>query len=111
MLTFLLLMMISNSILFTYLKPIIRGGGHTLTIVSIALFVSGITGVIGSKLGNVLAEKFGYFVGGSIIVFVYIISLLLLLFYTNNMVIVLLSVLLWNLFHWGNKSSSAIRIT
>lgn len=101
--TFLLLMMISNSMLFTYLEPIIRNGGHSLTIVSISLFVAGVAGVIGSKLGNLLAERFGYYVAGSIIVFVYIISLLLLLFFSGSIVLVVLSIMLWNLFHWGTN--------
>jgi len=95
--------MISNSMLFTYLEPIIRNGGHSLTIVSISLFVAGVAGVIGSKLGNLLAERFGYYVAGSIIVFVYIISLLLLLFYNGSMVLVVLCIMLWNLFHWGTN--------
>lgn len=102
-LTFLLLMMVSNSMLFTYLEPIIRGGGHSVTTVSIALFIAGVAGVIGSRFGNWLSEKFGYYVAGSIIVFVYIMSLVLLLLYTKNVIIVLLSVLLWNLFHWGTN--------
>lgn len=102
-LIFLMLMMISNSMLFTYLEPIIRDSGHSLTIVSIALFVAGLAGVIGSKLGNLLAEKFGYYVAGTIIVFVYITSLLLLLFYNESMVLILLCVLIWNLFHWGTN--------
>lgn len=102
-LTFLLLMMVSNSMLFTYLEPIIRGGGHSVTTVSIALFIAGVAGVIGSKFGNWLSEKFGYYVAGSIIVFVYIMSLVLLLLYTKNVIIVLLSILLWNLFHWGTN--------
>lgn len=102
-LTFLLLMMVSNSMLFTYLEPIIRGGGHSLTTVSLALFIAGVAGVIGSKFGNWLSEKFGYYVAGSIIVFAYMMSLFLLLLYTKNVIIVLLSILLWNLFHWGTN--------
>ncbi|WP_146552738.1 MFS transporter [Rummeliibacillus sp. SL167] len=102
-LTFLWLMMVSNSMLFTYLEPIIRDGGHSLTTVSLALFIAGVAGVVGSKLGNLLSEKFGYYMAGSIIVFVYIISLFMLLFYTENIIVVLLGVLLWNLFHWGTN--------
>lgn len=102
-LIFLLLMMISNSLLFTYLEPMILWGGHSISSVSIALFLAGLFGVIGSKLGNILSQKFGYYISGLCIVLVYIVSLLIILFFIKNIVLVLIGVTLWNLFHWGTN--------
>ncbi|MGE7090391.1 MFS transporter [Lysinibacillus sp. NPDC048646] len=102
-LLFLFLMMVSTSLLFTYVEPLIRQGGHSLSVVSIALFISGVAGVIGSKLGNLLAEKYGYVLSGTIITVVYSVSLLGLLLGSGNVTIVLLCILLWNLFHWGTN--------
>lgn len=68
MLGFLLIMMISNSMLFTYIEPLVKSKGHSIWIVSLCLFFSGIAGVLGSKLGNNLAEKKGYRIAGNIII-------------------------------------------
>lgn len=102
-LVFLLIMMTSNSILFTYIEPLVKSGGHSLIIVSIALFLSGIAGVLGSKLGNTLSELWGYKTAGKVIIIMYLLSLTLLLFFTSNVVLVLLSIFIWNLFHWGTN--------
>ena len=102
-LIFLLLMMISNSLLFTYLEPMILLGGHSIKSVSTALLLAGVFGVVGSKLGNTLSEKFGYYTSGLVIVFVYIASLLIILFFIKNIALVLIGITLWNLFHWGTN--------
>ncbi len=38
MLGFLLIMMISNSMLFTYIEPLVKSKGHSIWIVSLCLF-------------------------------------------------------------------------
>ena len=50
-------MMVSNSILFTYIEPLVKATVIVSFIVSLCLFLSGIAGVLGSKLGNSLSEK------------------------------------------------------
>lgn len=102
-LCFLLFMMISNSILFTYLEPLVKSKGHNVLIVSLCLFLSGVAGVLGSKLGNVLSEKKGYSVSGNIIILIYILSITFILFMGQSMFILILCVFIWNLFHWGTN--------
>ncbi|POA02596.1 MFS transporter [Staphylococcus caprae] len=102
-LCFLLFMMISNSILFTYLEPLVKSKGHDIFIVSLCLFLSGIAGVLGSKLGNTLSEKKGYSISGNIIILMYIISIILILILGQNIVILVSCVFIWNLFHWGTN--------
>ena len=102
-LVFLLLMMVSNSILFTYIEPLVKSNGHSIFIVSLCLFLSGIAGVLGSKLGNSLSEKKGYNIAGNIIIGVYTISIIFIWFAGGNVLILTLCVFIWNLFHWGTN--------
>ncbi|MCU5745659.1 MFS transporter [Staphylococcus sp. SQ8-PEA] len=102
-LCFLLFMMISNSILFTYLEPLVKSKGHNVFIVSLCLFLSGVAGVLGSKLGNILSEKKGYSVSGIIIIFIYILSITFILFMGQSVFVLIMSVFIWNLFHWGTN--------
>ncbi|PEA52943.1 MFS transporter [Bacillus pseudomycoides] len=97
----LVLMMTSNSILFTYLEPIMRGNGLTLEDVSIALFLAGLSGVVGSKLGNVLSEKYGFNISFIVICVTYVAAVIILMINTDSLLLVLISVSIWNLFHWG----------
>ncbi|NGD01629.1 MFS transporter, partial [Staphylococcus aureus] len=87
MLGFLLIMMISNSMLFTYIEPLVKSKGHSIWIVSLCLFFSGIAGVLGSKLGNNLTEKKGYRIAGNIIIIVYIISIMSILLTGQNVIL------------------------
>lgn len=103
MLGFLLIMMISNSMLFTYIEPLVKSKGHSIWIVSLCLFFSGIAGVLGSKLGNNLTEKKGYRIAGNIIIIVYIISIMSILLTGQNVILLILSIFTWNLFHWGTN--------
>jgi len=103
MLCFLLFMMISNSILYTYLEPLVRRNGHDIFIVSLCLFVSGIAGVLGSKLGNTLSEKKGYCKSGNMIILIYVLSIIFILFMGQNVIVLTLCVFTWNLFHWGTN--------
>ncbi len=96
-------MMVSNSILFTYIEPLVKSNGHSIFIVSLCLFLSGIAGVLGSKLGNSLSEKKGYNIAGNIIIGVYTISIIFIWFAGGNVLILTLCVFIWNLFHWGTN--------
>lgn len=102
-LVFLLLMMVSNSILFTYIEPLVKSNGHSIFIVSLCLFLSGIAGVLGSKLGNSLSEKKGYNIAGNIIIGVYTIAIIFIWFAGGNVLVLTLCVFIWNLFHWGTN--------
>lgn len=102
MLIFLFLMMTSNSILFTYIEPFILNY-HSLTTLSIALFLSGLSGVIGSKLGSILAEKFGYIKSGRMIIAFYSFALIGLFIWANHILVLLGCITIWNLFHWGTN--------
>ncbi|MHD0396398.1 MFS transporter [Staphylococcus simulans] len=102
-LCFLLFMMISNSILFTYLEPLVKRNGHSIVIVSLCLFLSGVAGVLGSKLGNTLSEKKGYHISGHIIIVIYVLSIISILLFGKNMIVLTLCIFTWNLFHWGTN--------
>jgi len=102
-LSILVLMMISNSVLFTYMEPIMKTNGMSVRDVGIALFLAGIFGILGSKLGNILSEKWGYRLSFIVICITYISSIITLMAELNNLLVVFISISVWNLFHWGTN--------
>lgn len=97
------LVLIANSATFVYINPLILSNGHTMSFVSLALFINGIAGVIGTSLGGVFSDKLTSKTWLIISVSVFIITMLVMNFLLPGTFILFIGLIVWNIVQWSTN--------
>ncbi|ARJ50333.1 MFS transporter [Staphylococcus lutrae] len=93
----------ANSVAYIYINPLILSGGHTITFVSLALFIIGIAGMCGTTLGGFFTDLFSFKTWLIISTFVFVVMMLLLNSLWGTSLALLIALFIWQIIQWSTN--------
>lgn len=95
--------LIGNYIVLGYISPLMTSNGYTLQNVSIALFIAGAGGMLGTFLGGNLVDKFGSKRTIIVMLSLFSVTMFIMPFLYNVPLLFYSNLFIWSMFQWSTS--------
>lgn len=95
--------LIGNYIVIGYISPLMTSNGYTIESVSIALFIAGAGGMLGTFIGGQLVDRYGSKQTILVMLSLFCVTMFIMPFLYSIPVLFYLNLFIWSIFQWSTS--------